>query len=295
MGTQDWRDKARYLDFQGRRIAYWTGGKDGARPLLLVHGFPTCAWDWSRVWETLGAGHRLIACDMLGFGLSDKPRGGFETNGISKGYAIHWQADIQAALLQHLGVGEFDALVHDYGVSVGQEMLHRQHSATGFSGLGQCIFLNGGIFPDQHRPVMMQKIGVSRAGFLVGMLMKRKSFGKSFSQVFGPDTRPSEAELDEYWQFISAQGGHRITHKLLHYIADRRTHKAAWEAALVAAQDRIGLINGALDPVSGRHAYDKWREVLPHARHHLIETVGHYPQVEAPQEVAAKTLEWLGG
>ena len=30
------------------------------------------------------------------------------------------------ALLAHLGIGEFDALVHDYGVSVGQELLARQ-------------------------------------------------------------------------------------------------------------------------------------------------------------------------
>ncbi|MEM6585781.1 MAG: alpha/beta hydrolase, partial [Pseudomonadota bacterium] len=117
--------------------------------------------------------------------------------------------------------------------------------------------------------------------------------GKSFSQVFGPSTKPSEAELDAFWESISHKGGNKLTHKLLHYIADRRTHKARWEAALVGAQDRIGLINGALDPVSGKHAYDKWREVLPFARAHLLPDVGHYPQVEAPERVAAKALEWL--
>lgn len=71
-------------------------------------------------------------------------------------------------------------------------------------------------------------------------------------------------------------------------------HKARWESALIAAQnmEMIGLINGALDPVSGKHAYDKWREVVPHARHHLIQDVGHYPQVEAPEEVARVALEW---
>ena len=139
----------------------------------------------------------------------------------------------------------------------------------------------------------MQKIGVSPFGFMLGLLMSRRGFGKSFAQVFGPDTRPSAAELDGFWHFISHNRGHKITHKLLHYIADRRTHKARWEAALKGAQAKIGLINGALDPVSGRHAYDKWREVVPDARHHLIRDVGHYPQVEAPDEVAAKVLEWL--
>lgn len=236
------------------------------------------------MWETLSAKHYLIACDMLGFGLSDKPR---------SGYTIHQQTDLQEALLTHLGVEDFHALVHDYGVSVGQEMLARQQDSSGFSGLGRMVFLNGGIFPDQHRPRPMQKLGVSPFGFLLGWLFSRNGFGKSFSEVFGPDTQPSEAELNAFWEFISEQGGHRITHKLLHYIADRVEHKMRWEAALVSAQDRIGLINGALDPVSGRHAYDKWREVVPEAGHHLLPTIGHYPQVEAPGEVATKVLEWL--
>lgn len=286
MDTRDWQNKARYFTFQGHQIAYWTGGDTNARPLLLVHGFPTCAWDWVPVWDQLGSAHHLIACDMLGFGLSDKPK---------SGYTIHRQTDLQEALLAHLGISEFDALVHDYGVSVGQELLSRQREVSGAEGLGKMVFLNGGIFPDQHRARPIQKLGVSSLGFLVGWLMSRKSFGKSFSEVFGPDTQPTEAELDQFWEFISHKRGNRITHKLLHYIADRMTHKDRWEAALVASQDKIGLINGALDPVSGKHAYDRWCATLPKAKHHLIETVGHYPQVEAPGEVSAKALEWLAG
>ncbi len=284
MDTQDWRAKAKYFDFQGNQIAYWTGENTNAKPLLLVHGFPTCAWDWVPVWDTLGAQHHLIACDMLGFGLSDKPH---------SGYSIHRQSDVQEAMLEHLGVTKFDALVHDYGVSVGQELLARQQEGPSASGLGQMVFLNGGIFPDQHRPVLMQKVGVSPFGFLLGLVNNRNLFGKSFSQVFGPKTKPSERELDQFWEFIAHNGGHRIMHKLLHYIADRRKHEARWEAALVRTQDKIGLINGALDPVSGKHAYDKWREVVPNARYHFLPNVGHYPQVEAPSEVAAKALEWL--
>ncbi|MEO0643024.1 MAG: alpha/beta hydrolase [Pseudomonadota bacterium] len=290
MDTQDWCNKASFFEFQGHQIAYWSEGDMNARPLLLVHGYPTCAWDWGATWEALGARHRLIACDMLGFGLSDKPRKGF----AGRGYSIHSQADLQEALLAHLGITGFDALVHDYGVSVGQELLARQQECSGARGLGRMVFLNGGIFPDQHRPVLMQKIGVSPIGFLLGLLMSRKRFGASFSAVFGPDTKPSEGELDAFWAFISHNGGHRITHTLLHYIADRRTHQERWESALRGAQDRIGLINGALDPVSGKHAYARWREVVPDARHHLLETIGHYPQVEAPEAVADKALEWLG-
>lgn len=279
---QDWQSQARTFEFQGHSIAYWTAGR--GKPLLLVHGFPTCAWDWAPIWNVLSKRHTLIAADMLGFGLSAKPK---------TGYTIHRQTDLQEALLDHLGIKQFDALVHDYGVSVGQELLARQQEGSGAADLGKMVFLNGGIFPDQHRPRRIQTLGISPIGFVLGWLMSRKGFGKSFSEVFGPDTQPSEQELDDFWGFIAHNGGNRITHKLLHYIGDRVTHKDRWEAALVEAQDKIGLINGALDPVSGQHAYDKWREVVPRAKHELLPHVGHYPQVEAPREVATTALEWL--
>ena len=164
---------------------------------------------------------------------------------------------------------------------------------SGAAGLGKMVFLNGGIFPDFHRPRASQKIGVSPLGFLFSLLINRERFGKAFSEVFGPNTQPSATELDEFWEQISHKNGHRIQHKLLAYMRDRQTHKDRWRAALEGNQDRIGLINGALDPVSGKHAYDRWREVVPNARHHLIENVGHYPQVEAPDEVGRVALEWL--
>ena len=127
MELDDWIAAAQYTRFDGQRIAYWTAG-DG-RPLLLVHGFPTSSWDWHRVWPDLARDRTLVACDMLGFGLSDKP---------ASGYSIHRQTDLHDALLAELGVADYDAVVHDYGVSVGQELLARRNE--GGKGLGRmCV------------------------------------------------------------------------------------------------------------------------------------------------------------
>ena len=283
----EWAAAAKHFDFKGHKIAYWTGGK--GKPLLLVHGYPTASWDWVPVWEQLGAKHSLIACDMLGFGLSDKPRNGLD----GRRYSLMHQADIQLALLRNLEIESYDALVHDYGVSVGQEMLARQNEGSAAHGLNRMVFLNGGIFPDHHRPRPIQKLGISPIGFVLGLLFSRQRFGKSFSEVFGPDTQPSARELDDFWALITHNHGEKIQHKLLQYMVDRKTHKSRWREALLPNQHRIGLINGALDPVSGEHLYHEWRKVLPEARHHLLPDVGHYPQVEAPAKVAEITLEWL--
>lgn len=286
MSLEDWHSRARYFTFDGLNIAYWRAGE--GKPLLLVHGFPTASWDWVRIWDALSERHSLIAADMIGFGLSDKPRAGPQGN-----YTIHRQADVQLALLEHLGISHFDALVHDYGVSVGQELLARQHEGSAADGLGKMVFLNGGIFPDQHRARLIQKLGNSPLGFIVSRMLSRESFGKSFSAVFGPDTQPSARELDEFWSLITEKDGNLIFHKLLHYINDRRTHEARWTGVLEQVQGRIGLINGAKDPVSGEHAFNRWVTTLPDAGAFLLPDAGHYPQVEASGQVASVARDWL--
>jgi pimeloyl-ACP methyl ester carboxylesterase len=275
----DWIEGVQYFEHEGHRVAYWSAG-DG-RSLLLVHGFPTSSWDWHLIWGAMAEGRRVIACDMLGFGLSDKP---------VSGYSIHTQTDIQLALLDHLGISEFDVLAHDYGVSVGQELLARRNEQGSGFGLGRILFLNGGLFPEQHRMLPIQKIGIGSLGFLVSLLMNRKRFGENFCKVFGPDTKPSTNELDEFWRLICLQNGHRISHKLLHYIQDRRQHRERWVGALLEASVPVKLINGGADPVSGKHMYEYFREIVPDAKAACLKDVGHYPQTEAPDRVLAEAM-----
>lgn len=90
----DWRAQGRDLLFHRHRIRYWEAGQ--GEPLLLIHGFPTAAWDWHYLWQPLAERYRVIACDMLGFGDSDKPRG--------HDYRLLEQADLQQALVRHLGI-----------------------------------------------------------------------------------------------------------------------------------------------------------------------------------------------
>jgi pimeloyl-ACP methyl ester carboxylesterase len=282
MKLDDWIEAARFQEIDARRIAYWTTGE--GRPLLLVHGYPTSSWDWHRIWGQLAEDRRLVACDMLGFGLSDKPR---------SGYSIHRQTDLQEALLERLDVDEYDAVVHDYGVSVGQELLARRNEGSGAAGLGKIAFLNGGLFPEQHRALPSQRLGISPLGFIVGLLMNRHRFGQFFSEVFAPHTRPTTSELDEFWRLISHNNGHRLSHKLLHYIGDRKEHRERWVAALQQSKIPIKLINGGADPVSGRHLYDYFREMVPEAETACLDDVGHYPQTEAPERVLGEIQRFL--
>lgn len=281
-----WRTEARCADIAGRQYAYWTSNDgDTAKPrLLLIHGYPTSSWDWNFVWDELSAHFRLAAIDMLGFGLSEKPK--------DAAYSILAQADLQEALLKLLGDTEAHVLAHDYGDTVAQELLARHNDGALSFSMKSLTLLNGGLFPEQHRARPVQKFGLSPLGFLLGALFSKKALRRNFDQIFGAKTKPSDAEIDAHWALINESGGRRIIHRLLHYIPERVQNRERWVGALQKAAIPIFLIDGAEDPVSGAHMYDHFRKLVPNADAALLKGIGHYPQTEAPSAVAEAFLQF---
>jgi pimeloyl-ACP methyl ester carboxylesterase len=282
----DWKREAKALAVGEFRLAYWTSGEgDEQKPLLLlIHGYPTSSWDWTFVWGTLSRRFRLVALDMLGFGLSEKPK--------AIAYSIAMQADYQEALLEHLGVGEAHILAHDYGDTVAQELLARHHERSLSFNLRSVVFLNGGLFPEQHRARPIQKLGLTPFGFLLGAMMTKSRFEATFDKLFGADTRASSAEIDAHWSMICEDAGREVLHKLLRYIPERRENRARWVGALQEAAIPLRLINGGADPVSGAHLYHHYLSLVPNADAVLLEAIGHYPQTEAPDAVIRCVLEF---
>jgi len=279
MPLSKWRQKAQYFNANGHQVAYWT--HHSPHPdnpwLLLIHGYPTSTWDWTAMWPKLEKSFNIAALDMLGFGLSDKP------TRIS--YTIALQADLQEALLALLGVSEAHLFVHDYGVTVAQELLARQEEASLSFLIKSVCFLNGGLFPEQHRPRPIQKLGVSPFGFLLRYMINRQRFGQSFQEIFGQNTKPSNEELDSHWALIREKRGTRIQSRLLQYIPQRTLYRDRWVGALTKTMTPLRLINGGADPVSGKHLYDAYLDTIPNADAFLLETLGHYPHTEAPDQV----------
>lgn len=271
-----WRSQGLSFTFEGHTIRYWTAGADSAEPLVLIHGFPTASWDWHYLWAPLAARYRVIACDMLGFGDSAKPR--------SHEYSLLEQADIQQALIAHLQIsGPVHVLAHDYGDSVAQELLARH--CEGRIKLSSCVFLNGGLFPETHYPVLAQKLLLSPLGALFGKLFNRQKLASSFAKVFGPNTQPTEAELDDYWSLIAEGNGASVMHRLIRYIPERRQQRERWVGAMQQTQVPLRVIDGAIDPISGAHMVARYVELIAKADSVLLSDVGHYPQIEAPEQV----------
>jgi pimeloyl-ACP methyl ester carboxylesterase len=286
-----WAAGGHFMNWRGDAIFYRATPREPGdrRPaLLLLHGFPSSSFDWVEVWPALEARFRLLAPDFLGFGLSAKP--------YNHDYSLMEQADIVQQLLRERGLQAYHILAHDYGDTVAQELLARHAHAREPSGGGlqSVVLLNGGILPDENRPLLMQKILASPlTGPLARQLMSRTLFGRSFSRVFGPQTQPSANELDEQWALLTHNGGIRIPGKLLRYLDERQRHKERWVGAVVDATVPVRLVNGPADPVSGERVAAAYRATVEAADVVLLgEHVGHYPQIEDPQGVVTALFEF---
>jgi len=283
IALDEWRAQSQALHFRGHTIRYWTAGDTQAQPLLLIHGFPSASWDWHRLWAPLAERYRLIACDMLGFGYSAKPRG--------HAYSLLEQADLQQALLAHLGEQRpLHVLAHDYGDSVAQELIARHQE--GQLQLASCVFLNGGLFPETHHPVRVQKLLLGPLGPLIGRLFSRRKLAQSFARIFGPHTQASEAELDALWQLVAYNNGPAVMHRLIRYMPERRQQRQRWVTAMQATTLPMRVIDGAFDPISGAHMVARYRELIADADTVLLDGIGHYPQLEAPAEVLEHYLQF---
>ena len=277
----EWKSRANYFDYNGHGIAYWTEG--AGIPLVLIHGFPTASWDWHKIWPSLVERFTVYACDMIGFGYSDKPR--------NYTYSLTDQARIHESFIRHIGIKKAHFLVHDYGVSVMQELLARYHEGHLNIEFLSCCFLNGGLFPELHKARPIQKILNSPIGSIVGRLLSKRSLRKSFHEIYGND-KPEEKEIDQFYSLITHNGGKANIHKLIRYINDRRDNARRWKNALLEATIPLQMINGPLDPVSGRHLAEYYKKLLPDSEVVILEGVGHYPQDEAPEQVLEAYLKW---
>jgi len=272
ISPEEWRAGGETFDFRGHRVFFRRGGK-GA-PLLLVHGFPTSGWDFQALWPELTKGFDVIVPDLLGFGFSAKP--------VPHAYRVAEQADLCEALLKHLGhTGPYHLFVHDYGVSVGQELLARD------APLLTAAFLNGGMLPEAHRARTIQKLLAGPFGPLLVRFTSRRRFNAQLRAIFGPKTPPSEADLAGFWNIIQVNDGMRAVPALLDYLRERREHRDRWVGALLSTKVPLRLINGNADPVSGRHLVDGLLALKPSLDVVHLPEVGHYPQVEAPEQVLA--------
>ncbi len=110
----DWRTYQRWVLVEGAPVNVIELG-DGP-PLLLVHGLLGAWPNWLEQLPVLARSHRVLTCDLPGFGHSPLPPGGISIAGY---------ADTLAALLAACGVDAAAVVGHSMGALVAAELTLR--------------------------------------------------------------------------------------------------------------------------------------------------------------------------
>ena len=108
-----------FVTLHGKRRAFVKTGSGPA--LLLLHGLACDRTTWDRVIPLLAKKYTVIAPDLLGHGLSDKPRADYTLGGYANG---------MRDLLTLLGIDKVTVVGHSFGGGVAMQFAYQYPERT---------------------------------------------------------------------------------------------------------------------------------------------------------------------
>ena len=278
IGIDAWRARGRYLDTPDGRVWATDVARDGQRadPVLMLHGFPTCSWDFAEVIERILPSRRVITFDFLGFGLSDKPR--------AFGYSLFEQADVALAVARAMRLERVHVMAHDMGTSVATELLARRERGVLPLDIVSLVLMNGSVHIEMAHLTFGQRLLKSKLGPLFAKLNSRATFKAQLRRVFA--IQPPEDELDAMWHLASRADGPSRFPSIIRYTEERARFRARWIGALERCDIPALIAWGRKDPVAVIAIAEQLAKETPGAKLEIWDDLGHYPQVEAPDRVA---------
>jgi pimeloyl-ACP methyl ester carboxylesterase len=261
----------------------------GNPPVLVLHGFPTCSYDWKPVLPALRAERDVVLLDVSGFGLSDKP---------DHRYSIRTYADDVEAVIAAESLTEVDLVTHDMGDTVGGELLARSLEGALALSVRRRVVTNGSIYLDLAQLTLGQQVLLGlpdEANDLVAT-DGGTAFRAGVVGTFAPDTSiddVTELDLDVTTHLAVRAGGLALLPRTIRYIEDRRAEERRFTGAIEAHPSPVGIVWGELDPVAVHAMAELFVTVRPDAPLVTLDGVGHYPMVEAPDRFAAAVLDLL--
>jgi pimeloyl-ACP methyl ester carboxylesterase len=268
------------LVVHGHEVQYAQAGTEGP-VVVLVHGIASRAAQWERVMGILGERHRVIAPDLLGHGLSAKPRGD---------YSLGAQACGVRDLLAALGHDRISLVGHSLGGGIAMQFAYQfperveRLALISSGGLGRevSVFLRAATLPGSEVVLpLLAGSWVRRAGRrldrLVGGYLPAGLHEAlvGFGSLGDPATRSAFVHTARSVIDVSGQ---RVDGRDRLYLAEDLPMLVVWGA------------KDAILPVAHGRAL---AEQLPSARYVEFPGSGHFPHLAEPRRLADVLDDWL--
>lgn len=274
-----WRDEGAIEEVLDRRLFVRRRGGGEGTLLLYLHGFPSSSYDWRPLLGLRPPGEASVVFDLLGFGLSEKPR--------DHEYTLAWQADAAEEVVRRAAAERVFVVGHDMGTSVATELMARDlRGELGFAMSGAVLF-NGSMLLHLAKPTLGQHLLRSRLGPLFARLTSERGFRAQFSRIFSPAHPLSAEEAADQWSLLAHGGGAKVAHKTINYMAERERFTERWHGALRDWPGPLTLAWGLQDPVARTEVLRGLQELRPGVEAIELPDAGHYPQIEQPGLISA--------
>ncbi len=246
--------------------------------IVMVHGNPTWSFYYRRLITQLSKTHRVIAMDHMGCGLSDKPQ--------DYTYTLQNHIDNLSALLQHLDIGKYSLVVHDWGGAIGIGAAARNPDM-----LEKLLVLNTAAFRSMRIPFRIRICGWpfigqllvrglnAFAGPAVTMAVSKKMDKDVASAFVAPyNSWKNRVAVAAFVKDIPRAESHPSYASLLHV-----------EEGLEVFQKRklpVMICWGGKDFCFNDGFYKEWCSRFPHAVSHYFADSGHYVLEDSFAEIA---------
>jgi len=234
-------------------------GNPGGRPILFIHGNSQSWLAWSRQLDSeLARDHRLVALDLRGHGLSDKPRDAYGDSRL-------WAEDVRAVI---------DALNLDRPVLCGWSY-------------GPLVILDYLRHYGEDRIAGVHFVGgITKLGSDAAMSVITPEFLSLVPGLFATDAEESVRSLESFVRlFFVQQPSASDLYLMLGYIVSVPPHVR--QALLSRALDNDDLLprirkpalitHGAKDAIVKLEVVDQHKAGFAHAQIHIMPNVGHAP------------------
>ena len=278
MSTPGWLDRAgwpyeaRWFPVREGRLHYVDEGAGDT--LVLVHGTPTWSYEWRHAIAGMRGGHRVVALDHLGFGLSDRP--------ADAGYAPEDHARRFRAVIEHVAPsGPFTLVVHDFGGPIALDWA-LDHADR----LTRLVVVNSWMWSFDDDPSMRRKAAMIRGA--VGRWLYRRLNASQrliMPSAYGDRRRLTPAIHQQYLQpFPDPDSRERVLFALAQsMLGSSAFFDALWQRRARLASVPVHLLWGMRDSAFPPSFLERWQRALPQARTTAFASAGHWPHEEEPE------------
>jgi pimeloyl-ACP methyl ester carboxylesterase len=256
-------------------------------PVVALHGWPGSRRDYREVAARLGGAVDLVVPDLRGFGASDRHEAPPEA------YAAGGQAASVLGLIDELALDRPVLVGYDVGSRVAQTVARERPDAVGalvisppLPGVGDRI-----LTADAQREFWYQPF--HRLALSTELIDGRRDAVASYLRHFwehwsGPGWSPAPDELDALVDDYARPGAFAAS--IGWYRAGAGTLAAALAERTPGPEDRLAVPTTVLwptqDPLFPVAWSDRIDAFLAHARLRVLDGVGHFVPLQAPDEVA---------